>query len=408
MNVRAERFPLFDGLRAIAAIAVLTFHAGYFASIGNLHPPLERFWGRLDVGVELFFLISAFLLYRPFVRARLNGQPMPHVGAYAWRRFLRIVPAYWLALTVISVWLGLSYVFTPAHVLTFYGFGQIYSVWGGLRGIGQAWTLCVEVTFYAFLPLWALFLRAVPAGDRRRRLTIEIAALVALVILSELYKAWALTRVAPAGLNQGPYLSPLPNFLDDFALGMALAVASVWYEGRALPAPLALARRFPLACWALALAAFWAVSTQIGFNGYLVQAVSRRTFVEQHALYAAVAFFLLLPAAFGEPGRGVVGRLLPSRLLSYLGLVSYGIYLWHFAVVKQLEQWLNPLLPGSWYARFAVYLPLTLLGATAIASVSYYVLERPTLSLKRLFWADTRAPRAEAPAEPAPATPHSA
>ena len=51
---------------------------------------------RLEVGVAIFFCISGFLLYRPFVVAHHRAQAMPAVGAYAWRRFLRIVPAYWV------------------------------------------------------------------------------------------------------------------------------------------------------------------------------------------------------------------------------------------------------------------------------------------------------------------------
>ena len=53
---------------------------------------LRQFAARLDVGVAIFFLISGFLLYRPFVFARLGGEERPSTGAYAWRRFLRIVP----------------------------------------------------------------------------------------------------------------------------------------------------------------------------------------------------------------------------------------------------------------------------------------------------------------------------
>ena len=71
----------------------------------------------------MFFLISGFLLYRPFVAARLRGEPMPFVGAYAWRRFLRIVPAYWVALTATALLLRSprSSTKTPCG---FYAFGR--------------------------------------------------------------------------------------------------------------------------------------------------------------------------------------------------------------------------------------------------------------------------------------------
>jgi peptidoglycan/LPS O-acetylase OafA/YrhL len=181
MNARATRFPLFDSLRAIAAISVLAYHAAASSGILATSSPLKPYAGRLDVGVAVFFLISGFLLYRPFAAARLAGDAQPQTGAYAWRRFLRIVPAYWLALTLIALWLGLPRVLTVHSGPLFYGFAQIYSVPDYARGIGQAWTLCVEMTFYAFLPLWAFAMRRLPArASRRAWLTTELAGLAVL------------------------------------------------------------------------------------------------------------------------------------------------------------------------------------------------------------------------------------
>src|ERR1041385_2928445 len=107
MNVRAGRFPLCDSLRAIAALAVLTTHAAFFsgAVIGG-QAALRPYLARLDVGVTIFFLISGFLLYRPFARAHLREGHAPRTLAYGWRRVLRIVPAYWLALTITTIWLN--------------------------------------------------------------------------------------------------------------------------------------------------------------------------------------------------------------------------------------------------------------------------------------------------------------
>src|SRR5947199_7228964 len=81
------RFPQVDSLRAIAALSVFLFHVGGKAFPG---PTIGAYTGRLNLGVTIFFVISGFLLYRPFVAARLyRGRSALSSGRYAWHRFLR-------------------------------------------------------------------------------------------------------------------------------------------------------------------------------------------------------------------------------------------------------------------------------------------------------------------------------
>src|SRR5918999_5190185 len=89
------RFPLFDSLRGIAALGVFLVHASLVANSDG------TWYGRYVVSLEsvlaIFFVISAFLLYRPFVAARIDRtSTAPRVADYARNRFLRIVPAYWV------------------------------------------------------------------------------------------------------------------------------------------------------------------------------------------------------------------------------------------------------------------------------------------------------------------------
>jgi peptidoglycan/LPS O-acetylase OafA/YrhL len=404
---RASRFLGFDSLRAIAALSVVAYHSGFAAGLPVTDSPLGQYTSQLQVGVSIFFLISGFLLYRPFAGARLRGERFPHVRAYAWRRFLRIVPAYWVALTVITIWLGLPGVFTETGIPLYYGFAQVYDGARAGGGIAQAWTLCVEVTFYAFLPLWALAMRRLQEGaDPRRLLAGELAALAALFVFSQAYKVWATLEVHPTTLDSAPYFQTLPNFLDQFALGMALAVLSVWYERRDLPRPLQVVARHPWLPWLAALVAFWVVSTQIGFTGLLTQKFSVRMFLGRHELYTLVALGLLLPAVFSEPGRGLAGRVLANRALSFVGVVSYALYLYHVAVLNQLDDWLGDaltdVLPGGVGWRFGAYLVLGTIGGVAVATLSWYLIERPALSLKRLAGPVTERDRGEVAVEPAP------
>ena len=166
------RFRLLDALRGIAVLAVVVFHVTLVS--GSLaHPVLGDAAAVLGtVGPVLFFALSGFLLYRPWVAARVRGVPGPRTAVYARRRAFRILPAYWFALTVLAVFPGIAGVFS-GDAWRYYGFLQLYSQDTLGQGIPVAWTLCVEVSFYLVLPLWALALRRV------RRLRVELAALAA-------------------------------------------------------------------------------------------------------------------------------------------------------------------------------------------------------------------------------------
>src|SRR5438270_664768 len=125
MASRDRRFPLFDAMRALAALSIFAYHCAH--QLHGFSGPAGRYLAQLNIGVPVFFLISGFLLYRPFVRARRDHDRRPSLRAYAVRRAARIVPTYWVALPIIAVWLGLSaQVFTPEGVLTYFGFGQLY------------------------------------------------------------------------------------------------------------------------------------------------------------------------------------------------------------------------------------------------------------------------------------------
>ena len=96
------RFPLLDPLRAVAALMVVVTHTAELGGFNREHW-VGAWTVRLDSGVAIFFVLSAFLLYRPFVSARLDGRAIPRVWRYARRRALRILPAYWVALIALGL-----------------------------------------------------------------------------------------------------------------------------------------------------------------------------------------------------------------------------------------------------------------------------------------------------------------
>jgi peptidoglycan/LPS O-acetylase OafA/YrhL len=147
------RFQGLDGVRALAAIAILAFHASEFSGAER-----ARWWGpladRLAIAVPVFFVVSGFVLYRPFLAGQAGLARRPDLRRYAKGRVLRIVPAYWVAMTVLAIYPGLTGVFS-GDWWRYYGFLQIYSLRTEPLGLPPAWTLGVEVVFYAVLPLRA-------------------------------------------------------------------------------------------------------------------------------------------------------------------------------------------------------------------------------------------------------------
>ncbi|HLM27540.1 MAG TPA: acyltransferase [Thermoleophilaceae bacterium] len=383
MHARSPRFPLFDSLRAVAAVSVLAHHAGDYSGFLRGTDPFVSWVARLDVGVAIFFLISGFLLYRPFVQARMRDEGQPSTVAYAWRRLLRIGPAYWLALTVTALVVGSVGLSSLKAGLVYYGFAQTYFPVYSLGGIPAAWTLCVEVSFYAFLPLWAWLMRRVPGS----RLRSEALGLVALFCLAIAYKVWLLSKSpTPDDVGGVHGLLLLPAFLDQFALGMGLAVASVACADRPeLPRPLRVLDRFPGLGWLFALVMLFLVSTQLGLGGGgFDEPTTPHQYMERHLLYGLLALGLIVPAVFGDQERGLTRRVLGLPAIAYVGVVSYGVYLWHFGVFTVFAELGLPRDGVGPLPSFVVWFVLGLAVSVAIASLSWWLVERPLLRLKRL------------------------
>jgi len=165
------RFPLLDGVRALAALSIVLLHVGDATGFARTSR-LGAFTARMDAGVALFFVLSGFLLYRPFVASRLEARPAPSAGRYLRRRLLRIVPAFWVAMLVMGAlgWISVL----NGDWWRYFGFLQNLSVETVLGGIRPAWSLCVEMSFYLVLPLWALgAARALGGRPRARQIRLE-------------------------------------------------------------------------------------------------------------------------------------------------------------------------------------------------------------------------------------------
>lgn len=384
INAR-ERFPCFDGLRAIAASGVVLVHVSLISGFTLREPDtVGPYFARGEAGVYLFFIISGYLLYRPFVAARLDHAPGPGLRSYARRRALRILPAYWVALTILVVIFDSRRrddISSISDVIVYYGFFQIYFKNTVVGGVQQAWSLCTEMSFYVFLPLWALLMRR----TRKARESIERAVTIEMVGLALLYAVgivsrWLVVRGFPPGNVALDYrLDWLPMNADLFALGMGLAVVREWAKRRDAPVrQLEAIGRRPGVCWLLAAVSYWAVSTQVHLT-LTVGADGTGQWMLRQLLYAATGFFLILPAVFGPQDRGLVRRFLRSRAMVALGLVSYGVYLWHEGVV---DLWMRARDITPFNGDFLPMLMVAVIGTGVAATLSYVLVERPALARK--------------------------
>lgn len=378
------RFPLFDSLRAIAALCILVLHTAGFSGV-QIDAWYLGLLVHLDIGVTFFFLISGFLLYRPMVAARVLGTPAARWPTYAWRRFLRIAPAYWVALTVLAVVPGIYGVFTD-NWWVYYGLLQnypVYSLSGDcttdvLRcGISPVWSLGIEVFFYATLPFFAWGLARLSARGRPSSWFAGELAALGFVSLATL----PLVTRYDTELERLFWYSPLGHALW-FALGMALASASVRAQQTGVvPRGLDYLSRRPGIAWGAAIGAY-AITAIAIFEPVPGNAVPGSDYAFQYVTFGLIAALLLVPAVFGDGRSGLPRRILASPVLAWLGLISYGIFLYHWPISYALSR------AGvtEWWPHspILVLTSVTLVLTIGCAAASYYLVERPFLRLKRL------------------------
>jgi len=379
-----RRLSTLDGTRAIAALGVLVFHCAaslhLFTSVGG---PLRYVFAMIqnlgNFGVAVFFVLSGYFLFREFVRKLLfDGRQTP-IAHYFERRFLRIYPAYWVALVAYLIIFGAASLrggLFGLLTLTERQFSN--SVFSGMP---ITWTLYIEVTFYFFVPIFSLVLWLVcRRRDSSIRASIVLGSLVGLVVAAHVWIGVVIS-VVPVEFKIR-LLMNLPAYLGWFAAGMALSVASVWVsENRSLPHPIGQLVDHPMACWAISLAAYIAVVvTEWSFqiDGTLAH---EPTLMLQTRMFlqGAAAMFFVLPMAIGRRtsrSHSIVG----ARPLAWVGVISYGVYLWHPILIVQVMERLgvSPNI-GGFLLLVAVVMP----GAIVIGWLSFRIIEKPALSYAR-------------------------
>ncbi|MEU8125591.1 acyltransferase [Micromonospora sp. NPDC049049] len=359
-----DRLPALDALRAIGAVAVVGHHVG-FQTAATMNTTWGGWLARLDVGVAIFFVLSGFLLFRPWALSAATGQARPRAGRYLWRRALRILPAYWLAVLVCLIVLPQNQPASAGDWIRHLTFTQIYGP-GQLRsGLTQTWSLATEVAFYLILPLVAVL--AVGRSWRPVRTVVIVGG-------GLLITAGWLALLGFGWLSNGLHTMWLPSYAAWFGAGMALAAAHVALRTGTAPVAFRVLDDLasaPIACWAAAVGLMAIATTPIAGPRDLAGPTASE-FAVKLALYLAIATLILIPVAFG--GRTRVKEVFGAESARWLGTVSYGLFLWHPLVIELIYLIDDrPLFTGGLFNTFA----LTMVFGLVYATVSYYGVERP-------------------------------
>lgn len=347
----AERVSSLTGVRAVAALLVVLTHAAY--TTGRYPQGYAGLvYSRMEIGVPIFFVLSGFLLFRPWVQAAVRGAAPPSVRRYAWHRVRRIMPAY--VLTVLAAYLVYHFRTAgpnPGHtwegLLRNLTLTQIYTddyLYSFLhQGLTQMWSLAVEAAFYVVLPALAYVLLVVLCR-RRWRPAVLLAGLAALGTISPL---WLWLTHTVHWLPDGAPLW-LPTYLLWFLGGMLLAVL----QGMRV-------RAYALACVPLAVICYFIAATPIAGEpttspAGLGEALAKTGF------YAVISTLVVAPLALGD--RGMYSRLLASRPMVFLGEISYEIFLIHLVTMElvMVEVLRYPIYTGSMFALFAGTMVVTI------------------------------------------------
>ena len=393
--------PVLEGLRAVASVGIIGTHVAFQTGhdVGALW---ERMLGRFDFFVAVFFTRSGFLLWRSHRagyggvvwrrRKRLRGEAGASAAApaasspvergslaagwatYYRKRIARIMPAYWVLVVLVLVALPVGEGANLRTWLTNLTLTQVYFADSLHGGLTHLWSLSVEVAFYVTLPIFAIALRGL---DPMRRQGARILALVGLSVLSF---GWVwLPLPYPDGVN--PHIQPAAYF-SWFAAGMIFAEVESLAGSQSARARgvLDTVQRFARLRWlwigtavgALALAAWMGPEGLVELSNW---EFLRRTWCGLVFGAAVIGPWALAPES----------RFLTTPVMQALGRWSYGIFLWHMAMLSVAFPLLGVrIFDGHLLAVSAVTIALTI----PLAAASYALVEEPARRWLGRVWAN--------------------
>jgi len=389
-----RRFIAGDPLRGISALAIATFHCILFAPAYVSPGPAggapwhgrpvtlasHLFWAMLFI----FFVLSGYLITRPFVRWVITGAKRPDTREYARNRALRIVPGFWFVCLLALVLHGVHGNSTR-QVIALFSFGQVFT--HGEAGsptifVDQGWTISAEALFYIAVPFVALALaRALP---QRARPATRAAWIVAFAAILYGVSLWA------RGLGTTAWDDRLPHtILFAFMPGIALAAIEPFALERVRGLPFM--RVVPTVMLVLGVLSMYhvALAAQPVYAGFRV---------------SLGAGLIVGGALLRQWARGDCWRFLDNRVLHWIGERSYSIYILHFIAQREVFKFADKqgMQPGS---KSLIILIISTTAVTVAASaVTYRFVEQPFLRRRHksqtMSDAGSTTDRAREPLEP--------
>jgi peptidoglycan/LPS O-acetylase OafA/YrhL len=345
LTPRSPRIPSLDGLRALSIAIVLFSHAGRPGD-GPLVQFLDSLTLEGHLGVDVFFVISGYLITRLLVEELRDGGRLS-LGRFYLRRTLRILPPFWVYLSVVGALLIAGKIVLPiaelrdAALFVFnYRDVRYNTFW-----VSQTWSLSLEEQFYLLWPpLLAVFgLRGAPS---------VASVLLVLTPIARVVLAFAV----PTFSARIDWM--LPTRLDVLMFGCLAAILEGTPTFEALLS------------WAFRRRLHWLAWLMLPVTGFLTHRLGGRYLFSVGYSIESVSITLMLAHAIRAP-HGFIGRVLNARPLVWLGQRSYSLYLWQQPF----------LIPNNttWTGRF----PVNLVCAVLAAELSWRLVERPFNRLRR-------------------------
>lgn len=370
-----NRLNALEGWRGIACLMIFLYHCG----INLSRPPIAIFGFS---GVHMFFVLSGYLLFRPYAAAIANTTNAPDTCNFYLRRLLRILPPYWVALfvfvtmrvatktnapTIWSVFTHATLLFNYSPRIDFYSINAVF------------WSLAIEAQFYLLLPLICLtVMKLLNRSSPGKQLTAIIMITFVVGLAARSGEVWGLQAFYNR-INNTDHVRyrSVFAFLDFFCSGMLVAALQTLSVGERVRGPRS--NLIGLAAICVGLIVFFAANDWCAIAaGGTWQSAGPASYLILFPVLSCAGVAMIL---FGVVSTDTIG---PSVLrwcgLRRLGEISYSLYLYHTGVqffifkLRLFESW-------SWNAMTIGNAGVALVPAIACASMMFYIVERPSLML---------------------------